>query len=453
MTLHEFRCTLKGGIRLSAALLALTTLTLHAVTDRKPIKPGFNLFSKDQDIALGREAVPEIEKQVQVLNDKELTGYIERMGKKLAQHSQDPSYPFTFKVVADPSINAFALPGGPIYMHTGLLMAADNEAQVAGVMGHEIGHVVLRHSTNQASKATMFQLPAMFAAGMMDKKGGMLAALGQLGLGLGVNSALMSYSRNAERDSDIVGARMLAAAGYNPVEMATFFQKLEQAGGRGGPEFFSSHPNPGNRVKAVTEEIQGYREASQYVTNTAEFPKMKQRAIRLTPKSSGAAAGGGSTGAAAGQVVNGVFRGDGYSFRPPASWQARAADGGGMMSLPSNGIVGEGIARGILVGFSSAEGGNLQRATDSLVKTLQQQNKGLELMSGQRGSVRISGASGESLFLEGPSPLRNQSEYVWLVTAQHPSKGLFYMAMISPTAEYEELRGWFEDAVRSIAFE
>lgn len=440
----------RRGILALVAMLALSALPLQAAKERKPIKPGFNLFSKEQDIAMGQEAAVEIEKEVQVLDDPELTAYIAKIGQNLARNSQDPSYPFVFKVVADDAINAFALPGGPIYIHTGLIKAADNEAQVAGVMGHEIGHVVLRHSTNQASKASMFQLPALLAAGMLDKQGGMLAALGQVGLGLGLNSALLSYSRKAEHDSDIVGARMLAETGYSPVEMATFFKKLEEAGGGGGPQFLSSHPNPGNRVEYVTDEITGYRNSTDYITNTPEFAKMKQRAMRATPAKPVASGDGGSSSAG---VVDGVYQGDGYSFQTPAGWQARPSQGDpGMAALPANGVVGEGIARGILVGFSEADGSNLQRSTDKLLGTLKSQNKGLELMSGQRQGVQIDGASGESLFLEGPSPISGQREYVWLITALHPSKGLFYMAMISPTAEYEELRGRFEEAVRTIDF-
>lgn len=446
---------LRAGIAALAAVLALSSAPLQAATERKPVKPGFNLFSKEQDIALGQEAAAEIEKEVEVVNDKQLTSYVERIGKRLAPHSQDPDYPFTFKVVADPNINAFALPGGPIYIHTGLITSADNEAQVAGVMGHEIGHVVLRHSTNQASKATLFQLPAMLAAGVLDKKGGMLAGLGQLGLSLGLNSALLSYSRKAEHDSDIVGARMLAAAGYSPLEMATFFEKLEAAGGGGGgPQFLSSHPNPGNRVKYVTEAITGYRNSTDYITNTPEFAKMKQRAQRIQPSKSSAAPSGGQAAGGSAQVVDGVYQGDGYAFQPPAGWQARPSqEGGGMAALPANGIVGEGIARGILVGYSEADGSNLQRSTDKLLKTLQSQNNGLEPLSGMRQGLRVDGQPGESVFLEGPSPINGEREYVWLVSALHPSKGLFYMAMISPTGEYDQLRGLFEDSVRTITLQ
>ena len=456
------RSLMRGKLRTIVAALALSALTLHAATERKQIKPGFNLFSKEQDIQLGQEAAAEIEKEVQVVKDKELTAYIEKIGRKLAAVSPDPSYPFTFKVVADPSINAFALPGGPTYIHTGLIAAADNEAQVAGVMGHELGHVVLRHSTNQASKAAMFQLPAMLASGVLGQKGGMLAALGQLGLGFGVNSAMMSYSRKAEHDSDIVGARMLAQAGYNPVEMATFFQKLDEAGGARGPQFLSSHPNPGNRVQYVTEEIRDYRHATAYVTNTKEFPQMKQRAARIAPSKTGAGGGqktggGATTGAGAGAgagvgLVNGIYSGDGFAFKPPSGWQARAAQqGSGMTALPANGVIGNGIARGVLADYAPAERSNLRASTDKLIQSLAQQNQGLAALDGMRQSISLDGVAAESVFLEGPSPIQGQREYVWLVTALQP-KGLFYMAMISPVNEYQELRGQFEEAVRSLTF-
>jgi len=417
----------------------------------KPIKPGFNLFSKEQDVALGQEAAAEIEKEVEVVDDKQLNDYVSRIGKRLAQNSQDPSYPFTFKVVADNSINAFALPGGPIYIHTGLINAADNEAELAGVVGHEIGHVVLRHSTNQASKATMFQLPAMLAAGLLDQKGGMLAALGQLGISFGLNSALMSYSRKAEHDSDIVGARMLAKTGYNPVSMASFFEKLERAsGGSSTPQFFSSHPNPGNRVEYVTEEIAGYRRG-EYTTNSPEFAKMKTRAERITPSKKPAGAGGQGS-AAAGQPGDGVYAGDGFRLEYPKGW--REYPGNGTVTIaPDNGLVqapggGTSIARGLMAGWFDSDDGQ-SRATSALIAEFEEGNDGLQAIRGQRRDMRIGGRSGESVFLQGKSPIRGETEYIWMVTAAERDR-LFYLLLIAPESDYNDLRETFEDVVRSI---
>jgi predicted Zn-dependent protease len=237
------------GIVATIALLFVTTLLAQS-----RFKPGINLFSKEQDIQLGKEAAAEVEKKMAVVKDPALNQYIQEIGKRLASAAEAGDYPYTFKLVADNSINAFALPGGPTFVHTGLITAAANEAQLAGVLAHEIAHVALRHGTNQASKAQMVQVPTALA-GSMVKSGSMLGQLSKMGIGLGANSVLLKFSRGAEREADLLGTQIMAKAGYEPIEMARFFQTLEQQGGARGPEFLSDHPNPGNRVKAVQEEV------------------------------------------------------------------------------------------------------------------------------------------------------------------------------------------------------
>ncbi|HSW51139.1 MAG TPA: M48 family metalloprotease, partial [Bryobacteraceae bacterium] len=185
-------------------LVTLAAVVQPGFAQLRQYRPGFNLFSKEQDVALGKEAAGEIEKQVEVVNNRELNDYLNSIGRKLAAQPQADKYPYTFKLVNDPSINAFALPGGPTFVHTGLIAAADNEAQLAGVMAHEIVHVALRHGTNQASRANLIQLPAMLASGMLGS-GSMLAQLGRLGIGLGANSVLLKYSRTAETQADLLG--------------------------------------------------------------------------------------------------------------------------------------------------------------------------------------------------------------------------------------------------------
>src|SRR5246127_3578084 len=188
--------------------------------------PGFNLFSKDQDVQLGQENAAQVRKQMPVIKDPVLTEYVTRVGKRLvsAHEAPESGFPFTFEVVADPSINAFALPGGPMFVNTGLLKAVDNEAQLAGVMGHEMSHVILRHGTNQASKREFIALPAALAAGTTGS--GMLGRLAQVGIGLGANSVLLKFSRSAESQADLTGSHIMAEAGYNPMEMARFFEKF-----------------------------------------------------------------------------------------------------------------------------------------------------------------------------------------------------------------------------------
>ena len=367
------RYTLRG---LTAAVILLAGLA----EAQQRIKPGLNLFSPEQDVQLGREAAAEIEKQVSVVKDNRLNQYVARIGKRLADASSAPEYPYTFKVVADPAINAFALPGGPIYVHTGLLTAADNEAQMAGVLAHEVGHVALRHSTNRASKAQMFQLPLLLAGGLFDKKGGMLAGLAQLGIGFGVNSMFLRYSRKAEKQADILVARMMAEVGYDPVEMARFFEKLEESGGGGRmPQFFSDHPNPGNRVRYVEEELQ-YLPARDYSKGSRrEFAVMKARAAKVKapkPKAESAPRGGAGNPASAPGVTQ-RYRGASYELAVPSSWKVHEANQGASVTITlPNGMVrtpsgSPALVRGVMAGYFPSSGGSLRAATEELVAGLQ----------------------------------------------------------------------------------
>src|SRR5438034_8776504 len=215
-----------------------------------------------------------------VINDPFLTGYVNRVGKRLANspEARDSGYPFTFEVVADPSINAFALPGGPMFINTGLLKAVDNEAELAGVMGHEMSHVILRHGTNQASKAQAIQLPLMLGSRVAG--GSMLGRLGQLGIGLGANSVLLKFSRTAESQADLMGSHLMAESGYNPMAMARFFEKLNSQGGSRTLEFLSDHPNPGNRERAIEEEADRLPQRN-YSFQTGAFDRMKQAVAQI----------------------------------------------------------------------------------------------------------------------------------------------------------------------------
>ena len=247
-------------------------------------QPGFNLFTKQQDVQLGEETAAEVRKQMTVISDPVLTAYVNHVGKRLAasEEATESGFPFSFEVVADPTINAFALPGGHMFINTGLLKAVDNEAQLAGVMGHEMSHVILRHGTNQASKANLIELPAALAE-QMAGKGSMLGQLAQLGIGLGANSVLLKFSRNAESQADLMGSHLMAEAGYDPMEMARFFTKLGSPG-KGMPgsvaQFMSDHPNPANRERAIEQEARLLPQ-QKYGYESGEFKRMKEVVARI----------------------------------------------------------------------------------------------------------------------------------------------------------------------------
>src|SRR6267378_58869 len=266
---------------ISSAIVAIAFLTAVTWAQRpSQFRPGFNLFSKEQDVQLGQESAAQVRKQMTVIQDPVLTQYVNRVGKRLtaSRETQESGFPFTFDVVADPSINAFALPGGPMFINTGLLRAVDNEAQLAGVMGHEMSHVILRHGTNQASKSKLIELPAVLGSQMTGNS--MMGKLAQLGIGLGANSVLLKFSRSAESQADLMESHLMAESGYDPREMARFFEKLNGEGGQRAPQFLSDHPNPDNREKAIQEEAQRLPQQN-YRYQTGQFQRMKQAVAQI----------------------------------------------------------------------------------------------------------------------------------------------------------------------------
>src|SRR5262245_26289860 len=242
-------------IRTRLALVSLLVFSLTLAAERTHLTPGRNTYSPQQDIELGQQAAKDAERQMELINNSKANAYISALGQQIvAKVPNEYKFPFTFKIVNDKSINAFALPGGPVYVHRGAIEAADNEAQLAGVMGHEIGHVILRHGTNQATKA-------QFGQGALGILGAVLGngAVGQIvstGGGFLANSVFLKYSRDAESQADLIGTQVLYDLGYDPKAMAEFFDKLaKEHKGTKTEEFFSNHPIPENRVTKVNAEI------------------------------------------------------------------------------------------------------------------------------------------------------------------------------------------------------
>ncbi len=259
----------------STVLILLLLPTAFGVSKPTPLKPGFNLFTKSQDVQLGQETAAEIRKKVTLVNDPTLTAYVNAVGRRLAEtrEAKASGFHFTFEVVADPAVNAYALPGGPMFINTGLLKAVDNEAQLAGVMGHEMSHVILRHGTSQASKVDLIQTP-LALAGQLTDNNTMMGQLEQLGIGLGANSVLLKFSRTNESQADLMGSHLMAEAGYNPIQLAKFFVKLNDQG-VDAIAFLSDHPNPGDRSKAIDREAMRLPQQN-YGYQTGQFQQMKR---------------------------------------------------------------------------------------------------------------------------------------------------------------------------------
>ena len=205
----------------------------------------------------------------------------------------DRTWPYQFHVIPASDINAFALPGGPIFVNLGTIQAADNEAELAGVLAHEMSHVYMQHSAKQAPKSTVAQIIAGLAGAVLPQSG--LGNLARMGIQFGAGTMLMKYSRADEAQADSTGAIIMYRAGYNPKAMADFFQKLEQKYGKGGPQMLSDHPNPGNRQQAIQQEVRNWPPKN-YITNSADFPQVKQDAMKVKAYSAQEIANGAKSG-------------------------------------------------------------------------------------------------------------------------------------------------------------
>ncbi|UFS70765.1 M48 family metallopeptidase [Geomonas sp. RF6] len=255
-----------------------TVLTVSVVFGCATTSPskvgGFNLVSVDEEKQLGDKFAVEIEKQHQVVNDPEVQAYIDRVGKKLLTGVDKVQFPYTFKVVKDESVNAFAIPGGHTYVNTGLIKAADNENELAAVMAHEINHVVARHSTQQMTKQYGYELVAGLLLGQNQNQ------LAKLAADLFGKAGLLYYSRDMENQADYLGVQTMYKAGYDPKGMSTFFQKL-QAQHSANPgkiaQFLSSHPQTGERIQNVNEEIAKLPPKQFPAVSEAEFQKVKAK--------------------------------------------------------------------------------------------------------------------------------------------------------------------------------
>src|SRR6188508_1444909 len=245
--------------RTHAAILAVV-LSATMVSAQTKITAPKNKYDPKDDVKLGREAAAEVEQQLPLLRDDNITSYVSDIGQRLVgsipAELQHPEFNYTFKVVNVKEINAFALPGGPMYVNRGMIEAAKNEGEVAGVIAHELSHVALRHGTAQATKATKYEIGTLLGAVVGSIIGGNVGNVVAQGTQFGLGTAFLRFSREFERQADLLGSHIMAAAGYDPLEMAAMFKTIEKQGGPGGPQWLSDHPNPGDRYAYITKEAQ-----------------------------------------------------------------------------------------------------------------------------------------------------------------------------------------------------
>jgi predicted Zn-dependent protease len=246
---------------------------------------GVNLYSLEREIALGKQAAQEVEKTSKMINDPVVTEYVNRVGQNLVRNS-DAKVPFTIKVIDSDEINAFALPGGFFYVNSGLILRADEEAELAGVMSHEIAHVAARHGTKNATKGELMQFASIPL--ILLGPGGWAGYGLYEGLNLAIPIGYLKFSRDAEREADYLGLQYMYKAGYDPNAFVSFFEKIEAEERRHPgsiPKVFSTHPPTPERVQKAQEEIATILPArDEYIVTTSEFDVIKARLHRIENK-------------------------------------------------------------------------------------------------------------------------------------------------------------------------
>src|SRR6476620_7327071 len=246
---------MKSRLWATTMSLAVASSLVSAQT-RITVPP--NKYSPAQDVELGRKAADEARNQLPIMRDDAVTSYVENIGRRLVDvipaELQHPEFRYTFEAVNVREINAFALPGGPMFVNRGMIEAANSEGEVAGVMAHELSHVLLRHGTAQATKATKYEIGAVAGQVLGAIVGGAAGSIIAQGSNFGISTYFMKFSREYESQADIKGVQLMARAGYNPQEMANMFKTLEAQGGSSGPDWLTDHPNPGDRYQRINQE-------------------------------------------------------------------------------------------------------------------------------------------------------------------------------------------------------
>ena len=442
----------------SALFLAAVAPILVWGAGPPDFKLGYNFYSPQEDVEVGKENSAQVDRQLPLLNDPVSLRYLNTLGRRLVALAPNnhAEYPWQFRIVNSNEINAFALPGGYIYVNRGVFDAAENEAQLAGVIAHESGHVVMRHGTHIASEAVLAQGGMAILTGILGQNGSLTSQLAQLGLGLGVDSLLLKNSRAAETQADEVGAYILDLAGYDPHAMAQFFQIIARKYPQRTLQFFSDHPNPENRVKDVDLEISHMGPLRGARLDSPEFQTIKQQMagldpppqVRGTPKIEAR-----NSPPPLPSATVARFQGRKFSLDYPDNWQLQR-DEDSVLLFPSGGLVtgGEGEtaqAYGASISFYAPKQGNwgLVDATQELIESMRQSNPQLHVL--QQTGLNLRRNPALSTLLQNDSPIEGQRETDHLVTVRQGDAVLTFI-FIAPSNSFESYAPTFDKILQSI---
>jgi beta-barrel assembly-enhancing protease len=461
----------------------MLTVAVATASGQTPITLDKNKYTPAQDVQLGQEASQEVRRELPMLNDDRIDDYVERLGRDLVraipEQFQHKEFRYSFDVVNQKEINAFALPGGPMFLHRGMLEAAKSEGEVVGVMAHEIAHVALRHGTAQATKGQKFQIGAVAGQILGAIVGGAAGSVIAQGSNIALGTYFLKYGRDYERQADLLGAQMMARAGYDPRRMADMFRTIEAQGkSSGGPEWMSSHPNPGNRHDAIMKEAATLQIQGSAPSN-AEFTNVRNRLAQMSPaytaeqiaraKQNGQRLPGSGTGGARDDIP---VRAGNVRIEPPSA-QYRQTRVGNFLQLnvptnwrqvnsndsvtfaPEGGYYrsqsgGTGFSHGLQIGVVPNESHSHEQATDELLEGLMQGNPQIRRQSNSYVRENIGGRTALSTTLRNVSEVTGEAESVTLSTVPLRDGSLLYMIAVMPQEEANVYTGTFRRMRQSV---
>ena len=460
------------AVVLAVALLAATVL---AGAQTRVVAPD-NKYTPAQDVEMGRQAAADARKQLPVMRDDNVTSFVQDIGRRLVAaiptELRHPEFHYTFEVVNVKEINAFALPGGPMFVNRGMIEAAHDDGEVAGVMAHELSHVLLRHGTAQASKATKYEMGQIAGAVLGSVIGGGWGQVIAQGTQFGLGTAFLRFSREFERQADTEGAQIMARAGYDPLDMAAMFKTIQKQGGSGGPQWLSDHPDPGNRIAAITQEAKTLR-VDNPIRTTREFTQVQAHLRQLSPamtteQATKNAGRNGNTGNPDNRDNGRVGMPSGRVEAPTSSFQTYTEGNMFRISVPSNwrelpgnntvtfapeGAYGNAngqsvFTHGVEVGAARNESHNLQAATNELIASLAEGNPGLSRPA-RFDRVNVGGRQGLRAVMTNTSSA-GEPENIVAFTSQLRDGSLFYAVAVAPRGDFAAYSRIFDRVIGSI---
>ena len=457
-------------VAVASACAALVTVTVSAQTQ---ITAPPNKYSLADDVKLGREAAQQVEQQMPVMRDEQVNSYLRDIGRRLVNaippNLQHPEFQYSFTGVNLREINAFALPGGPMFVNRGMMEKAHSEGEIAGVMAHELSHVALRHGTAQATKATPYEIGTIAGAVLGAIVGGRAGSVIAQGTQFGLGAAFLRFSREYEKEADLLGTHIMAGAGYDPRDMANVFRAIEQENGPGGPQWLSDHPNPGNRYEYINQEAATLR-VQNPIGSSRDFQQLQAHLHALPPAPSAEEAARTASRTPRGGAAPDVRPTPGRVEAPASQYQTydegnlfRVAVPANWHELPGNNAVtfapegaygtlnGQNVfTHGVQIGVDRNESHDLSTATDELVQGLAQSNPRLR-RAADYSRTSVGGQPGLQAVLSNVSDVSGE-ERIAVYTTLLPDGSLFYLLGVAPAAQFSSYDQAFTRIVRSLQF-